>query len=106
MGSLHHFRQSAGRRGARPVPSRRPSSWGLVTELVDAGGPDAPPSHRRKGILRVGELATVCIVEDIPSVGDMISADSRADSACIVEKVRFTREGRVVIDARPFDDAA
>ena len=42
-------------------------------------------------------LSVVCIVEQIPAVGDMI----RGAVPGIVEKVRITRHGRVLIDARP-----
>jgi hypothetical protein len=74
-----------------------------VTELVAA----APPEEQREpraqtGVVYVGDVATVCVVEDVPSVGDVI----RADEDCVVERVRYTRDGRVLIYARPFDDAA
>lgn len=74
-----------------------------MTELVAA----APPGEQREprartGVVHVGGIATVCVVEDVPSVGDVI----RGDAECVVEKVRYARDGRVLIYARPFDDAA
>lgn len=74
------------------------SAYGLVTELVDSEQPDGrQPTRGRKGVVHMGGLATVCVVEDVPAVGDLI----RGDVAGVVEKVRVTREGRVLIYARP-----
>jgi hypothetical protein len=94
MASVLDFRSSP-----RP-PARRESAWGLVTELVDAEqGERNRPVRGRKGVVHLDGLATVCIVEEVPAVGDLI----RGDVAGIVEKVRITREGRVLIYARPAD---
>jgi hypothetical protein len=84
---------------ARPAASQG-SAWGLVTELVDTEQAERSRSRRgRKGVVHLQGLATVCIVEDVPAVGDLI----RGEVAAIVEKVRVTREGRVLIYARPAD---
>ena len=91
MGSLVDFR-SASR--ARQQDASQPSaSYGLVTELVDRD----EPSRGREGVITLDGLSVVCIVEQIPAVGDMI----RGAVPGIVEKVRITRHGRVLIDARP-----
>ena len=72
---------------------RGAASYGLVTELVDRG----EPARGREGIVHIGGLATVCLVEQIPTVGDLI----RGQAPGIVERVKITRRGRVLIYARP-----
>jgi hypothetical protein len=84
----------------RGPAARQESAWGLVRELVETEqGERSRPVRGRKGVVHLQGLATVCIVEDVPAVGDLI----RGDVAAIVEKVRVTREGRVLIYARPAD---
>ena len=95
MGSPFDLRASARAR------ARRRAAWGLVTELVDREDGERRHAFRgRRGVVHMGGLATVCMVEDVPSVGDVI----RADVPGVVEKVRVTREGRVVVYARPLHD--
>ena len=91
MGSLVDFRSAS--RARQKAASAPLSSFGLVVELVDHD----EPSRGREGVLTLGGLSVVCIVEQIPAVGDMI----RGAVPGIVEKVRITRHGRVLIDARP-----
>jgi len=87
MGSW--FEVSDGTKGwARPA-----STYGLVTELVDRG----EPARGREGVIHMGGVATVCVVEHIPVVGDVI----RGEIPGVVEKVKVTRRGRVLIYARP-----
>lgn len=69
------------------------ASWGIVRQLVDR---NAPRPATRTGIVHVGRLATICTVEEIPAVGDRIEGDVPA----VVEKVRLTRAGTVLVYAR------
>jgi hypothetical protein len=94
MGTLLGFRN----------PGRRTSagaSFGLVTELVGRDVPGAPrelPARwRRMGVIWIGESATVCRVEHVPAVGDLIHGDVTG----VVERVRIGRDGRVSIFATP-----
>jgi hypothetical protein len=93
MGSLIDF-GSRGRRGSRPD-----ASFGLVTELVErevSGAPrelEAPGG--RMGVIRIGEQATVCRVEQVAAVGDLVHGDVTG----VVERVRIARDGRVSIFA-------
>ena len=95
MGSLLTF-GAPGRRSVRPG-----TSFGLVTELVHrdvAGAPQELQSPRgRMGVIRIGDRATVCRVEQIPAVGELVHGDAPG----IVERVRIDRNGRVAIFARP-----
>ena len=72
MGSLLGF----GTPGRRTAPG---ASFGLVTELVErevAGAPrELPAPRRRMGVIRIGENATVCRVEHVPAVGDLIHGE-------------------------------
>jgi hypothetical protein len=91
MGSLVDFASAARERQRDASPPA--SSYGLVTELVDR----EEPARGREGVITLDGLSVVCIVEQIPVVGDTI----RGAVPGIVEKVRITRHGRVLIDARP-----
>jgi hypothetical protein len=95
MGSLLGF-GSPGRRVSRPG-----ASFGLVTELVErevARAPrEAPAPHGRMGVIRIGERATVCRVEHVPAVGDLVHGDVTG----IVDRVRIAHDGRVSIFATP-----
>ena len=94
MGTLLGF----GNPGRRTSPG---ASFGLVTELVDrevAGAPrELPAPWRRMGVIRIGENATVCRVEHVPAVGDLIHGEVTG----VVERVRIGRDGRVSIFASP-----
>ena len=86
------------------IPGRRTAagaSFGLVTELIErdvAGAPrDIPAPRRRMGVIRLGESATICRVEHVPAVGDLIHGDVTG----VVERVRIDRDGRVSIFATP-----
>ena len=86
------------------IPGRRTAagaSFGLVTELVErdvAGAPhDISAPRRRMGVIRLGESATICRVEHVPAVGDLIHGDVTG----VVERVRIDRDGRVSIFATP-----
>jgi hypothetical protein len=88
MGSVVDFEDAARGRGRRPASA----AFGLVTEL-DGG----EPIRGREGVIHIGEIATVCTVEHVPAVGDVIFGERPG----VVEKVRLTRTGRVLIYARP-----
>ena len=49
------------------------------------------------GVIRLGERATICRVEHVPAVGDLIHGDVTG----VVERVRIDRDGRVSIFATP-----
>jgi hypothetical protein len=51
------------------------------------------------GVIQIGEQTTVCRVEHVPSVGDLI----HGEVAGVVERVRIGRDGRISIFARPAD---
>ncbi len=70
-------------------------AWGLVTELVQREAPGK--AREKRGVVHVGARSTVCRIEGMPVVGDLI----RGDTPGIVEKVKVTRDGRVVVYARP-----
>ena len=89
MGSLLEFEGEA-HRARRHTP---PVSFGLVTELVDRD----ERRRGREGVIHVNGVATVCTVEQVPAVGDVI----RGDLPAVVERVRVTRTGRVLIYAQP-----
>jgi hypothetical protein len=84
--------------GATTVSVAKPrrAAWGLVTEL-DQQRPQKP-ARRRQGVVYVDDLAIVCVVAEIPIVGDRIH---HTDIPAVVEKVRVTREGQVRIYAQP-----
>jgi len=94
MGSLLGF----GNPGPRPSPG---ASFGLVTELLERNVPGAPREmpgpRRRMGVIRIGQSATICRVEHVPAVGDLIHGDVTG----VVERVRIDRNGRVSIFATP-----
>ena len=79
----------------------RPGSFGFVTELVerDVSGVarELPVRRGRMGVIRMGEQATVCRVEHVPTVGDLIHGEVTG----IVQRVRIGRNGRVSIFATP-----
>ena len=52
---------------------------------------------QRMGVIRIGESATVCRVEHVPAVGDLIHGEVTG----VVERVRIGRDGRVSIFASP-----
>ena len=94
MGSLLGL--GTARRRAEASPT-----FGLVRQLVQRDAVDgadedhAPPAPM--GVLRIGEQTTVCRVEHVPAVGDLIHGTVTA----IVETVRVARNGRVSIVASP-----
>jgi hypothetical protein len=49
------------------------------------------------GVIRIGQSATICRVEHVPAVGDLIHGDVTG----VVERVRIDRNGRVSIFATP-----
>jgi len=77
------------------------ASFGLVTELVERDRPGRTESEATPrapmGVLRIGEHTTLCRVEHVPAVGDLIHGTVNG----IVETVRIARNGRVSIIARP-----
>jgi len=79
---------------AEPLPAaeERRAAWGLSTTLVESTG-----RLGRKAVVHVEDLAIVCVVAEVPQVGDRIHGDIPA----VVEKVRVTRDGHVRIYARP-----
>ena len=84
--------------------ARSSASFGLVTELVKrevGDGPDRPDEEQSPrapmGVIRIGERTTVCRVEHVPAVGDLIHGDVTG----VVEKVQIARSGRVSIFASP-----
>ena len=89
MGSVIEFPN-----GSHPRADER-GAWGLVTELVQREAPAKPAG--RRGVVHVRALSTVCLIEGIPGVGDLI----RGDTPGIVEKVKVRRDGRLVVYARP-----
>lgn len=82
MGSLLEFRHP------NRVPPR--AVFGLATKLVERDGPQGT-----RAVLEIDGLAVLCVVAEIPVVGDVVHGDVTA----IVEKVRVTREGHVYITA-------
>lgn len=83
MGSLLEFRRP------NRVPSR--AVFGLGTTLVERDGP-----RGTRAVLEIDGLAIFCVVAEMPVVGDVVHGDVTA----IVEKVRVTRVGHVVIEGR------
>lgn len=83
MGSLLEFRHP------NRVPPR--AVFGFATKLVERDGPQGT-----RAVLEIDGLAVFCVVAEIPVVGDVVHGDVTA----IVEKVRVTREGHVVIEAQ------
>ena len=97
MGSLLGFGNTRQRAGAS-------ASFGLVRQLVQRDAADAADGADKNqapsapmGVLRIGEQTTVCRVEHVPAVGDLIHGTVTA----IVETVRVARNGRVSIVASP-----
>ena len=94
MGSLLGLGTARRRAGAS-------ASFGLVRQLVqrDAaeGSDEETAPSAPMGVLRIGEQTTVCHVEHVPAVGDLIHGTVTA----IVETVRVARNGRVSIVASP-----
>ena len=92
MGSLLGFGNTRRRAGAS-------ASFGLVRQLVQRDAADAADKNQAPsapmGVLRIGEQTTVCRVEHVPAVGDLIHGAVTA----IVETVRVARNGRVSIVA-------
>lgn len=74
--------------------ARTSATFGLVRQLVQGedDGERAP-----LGVLRIGEHTTVCRVEHVPAVGDLIHGAVTG----IVETVRIARSGRISIVASP-----
>ena len=89
MGSVLDFESATRKRVAKPA-----AAFGLVRELVDSEDPAR--SKGRPGVIYIGDLAVVCVVEQVPAVGDTIGGEAPG----IVEKVSITRRGRVLIHAR------
>jgi len=93
--------ENARRRHSDPGSGGSKASFGLVTELVerDHPGPSESEAASRApmGVLRIGEHTTLCRVEHVPAVGDLIHGAVTG----IVETVRIARNGRVSIVARP-----
>jgi len=87
MGSLARL-GDAGRR------TRARGSFGLVRELVRR---DEDAVRAPLGVLRIGEHTTLCRIEHIPAVGDLIHGTVTG----IVETVRVARSGRISIVASP-----
>ena len=84
---------------ALEVTSRLPrngSQWGLSARLVDT---QASPRTRRRGIVHIGDMCTVCSIEGSPLVGDFI----RTDRLAVIEKIRVTRDGDALIYCRPVE---
>lgn len=77
-------------------PGRPPSAWKLFTE----GEGEAVLG--RKAVLHVGDLATVCVVAGVPSVGDVIHARTPA----VVHEVRIARDGIIRVYASPASEGA
>jgi hypothetical protein len=75
----------------------RRSVCGFVTRLVERDRPRT--STGRQGVISMGELSKTCVIEYTPAVGDLILGDIPG----IVERVKITREGRVLIYARPVE---
>ena len=92
MGLLLDFGHAARARRREPA-----ASFGVVTELVERDG----PARGREGVIYMDGIATVCVVEQVPAVGDTIQGERGGT----VEKVRLTRQGRVLIYARPVTDS-
>jgi hypothetical protein len=90
MGSVLDFGDAARARKRGPAGA---ASFGLVTELVERD----EPARGREGVIHMSGIATVCSVEQVPAVGDVIYGRCPG----IVEDVRITRTGRVLIYAQP-----
>ena len=73
-------------------PLRRPAVFGLArpsSEPQESGG--------RRAIVHLGEVATVCVVAEVPLVGDVIHGNVSG----VVETVRLTRDGIIRVQAKP-----
>jgi len=73
--------------------ARTSATFGLVRQLVKSDDSERAPL----GVLRIGEHTTVCRVEHVPAVGDLIHGTVSG----IVETVRIARSGRISIVASP-----
>ncbi len=82
---------------ARSGKGRPAASFGLVTRRVDSKSEISSQSRGRKGVIHMGGLATVCLVEDVPAGGDVIQGATQG----VVARVKITRRGRVLIYAWP-----
>jgi hypothetical protein len=80
--------ETAGRR------ARTSATFGLVRQLVKS---EDDSERAPLGVLRIGEHTTVCRVEHLPAVGDLIHGTVSG----IVETVRIARSGRISIVASP-----
>ena len=79
----------------RPQRERPRVEYGLVTRLVDRARP--PDPMRRRAVLHLGRLSRICVLEHLPAVGDLV----RGEVPAVVEKVSITRNGMIMIHARP-----
>ena len=75
-------------------PGRRQGAWGLSTQLVERSRPSG-----RKAVVHLGDAATVCVLDGIPCVGDLIYGNVTA----VIEKVCVRRDGVVRVHARRFE---
>ena len=72
-------------------PSRRPAVFGLAIPSSEH-----QESRGRRAVVQLGGVATVCVVAEIPRVGDVIHANVTG----VVENVRVTRDGLIRVHAR------
>jgi hypothetical protein len=81
--------------------ARASASFRLVTELVQRDVSDRRVEEQGPrgplGVIRIGGQTTMCRVEHVPAVGDLIHGTVTG----IVETVRIARNGRVSIVASP-----
>jgi hypothetical protein len=81
-----------------PLLERRPARWGLVSRrparwgLVSAA---AAGARGRRAIVQIDGSHTVCLIADVPIVGDLIHGSAPA----VVDRVRVTRYGVVRVFA-------
>jgi hypothetical protein len=78
-----------------PQRERPRDEYGLVTRLVERARP--PDPAKRRAVLHLGRLSRICVVEHLPAVGDLV----RGEVPGVVEKVSVTRNGMIMIHARP-----
>ena len=71
-----------------PLLERRPARWGLVSAA-------AAGARGRRAIVQIDGSHTVCLVADVPIVGDLIHGSAPA----VVDRVRVTRDGVVRVFA-------
>ena len=78
-----------------PHGERPRDEYSLVTRLVDRAR--LPDPVKRRAVLHLGRLRRICVVEHLPTVGDLV----RGEVPGVVEKVSVTRSGMIMIHARP-----